>query len=211
MKRWIALLLVVVAVFVALPAGAHDTDQADPNDTDGRLDLKMVELSHDATRGRWFMSSFTRWSPKQIWDQGYFLVYVDTKGNAQVDYYGLVYSDGRKIKGGLYRDEPNGKDPKIGSLPATKADARTAAVTLAFSKITIGDTRTEWGWSTQTLFTGPDCKKVCMDLVPDTGMVVQPIEVPVAPADPGSSPLEGAPLQATPNPEDIDLPPIPVA
>jgi hypothetical protein len=48
--KTVAVVVVALVVLGAAPAWASHTDVTDPNDVDGRLDLKQVLLDHDATR-----------------------------------------------------------------------------------------------------------------------------------------------------------------
>ena len=86
---------VVIVIALALPAGATHTNQTDPNDTAGRLDVRTVTLAHDETP-RWRIGTFSAWTARRIWDRGFLIVELDTIGDDGVDQLIVVRSDGRR-------------------------------------------------------------------------------------------------------------------
>lgn len=197
--------LVLLATTLASVALASDTDQIDLRDTAGRFDVVAVRLHHDADSGRWDTEMARTWTLDDAWDSGYVLVYFDAKGGPEADVYALLRSTGRGLKGALYRDVATGKDPRLGAVTARRPNPKTAQLELALARLEIAEGRTEWFWSVQTLWTSGACPRVCSDLVPDSGSVAQPVEAPVA-LTPAIDGTRGAPIEASPNPEDVKLP-----
>lgn len=181
---------VVVLVALALPAGATHTDQLDPNDTQGRLDVSAVELDHDARPMRWRIVTFATWTVHEMWDQGYLIVQLDTKGDEAIDHLVVVRSDGRNMVATLYAVRSDGTEKAIDELPVGKDGKRAAEVVVALRKLTIGSNRTSYLWSVLTSFTGPACTRACFDRVPDEGMVEQllPGVTPTPTPSPSTSP-----------------------
>lgn len=164
---------VVVAVLAAgTPAAASHSDQADSNDTRGVLDVAAVFHRHDAVPPSWEIVTFARWTPGSIWDAGYILVWIDTLGDERPDYYALVRSTGRGVAGSLWRDRRR-KDAFVARLRTTRGNQRSVRVAVPFRKMEIGDHRTIYRWSVQTILTGGPCSRPCFDLVPDGGAQVE--------------------------------------
>jgi hypothetical protein len=166
---------VVLLAGLALPAGASHTNQPDPNDTPGKLDLEAVELAHDSGPPRWRFVAFAHWTIRQIWDHGFLVVRLDTRGDHDVDYLLLVRSDGRRLVSTLFRVRADGKQHRIGTATAGKSGPRAAIASVALRKLDVGPARTSYFWSALSSFTGGVCRQTCLDLVPDEGMIEQPL------------------------------------
>ena len=175
--RRIGVAAVVGALVLALlaagsPAAANHTDQTDANDTRGVLDVAAVFHRHDAVPPSWEIVTFARWTPGSIWDAGYLLVWIDTLGDEDPDYYALVRSTGRGVAGSLWRDR-RGKDAFAARLRTNRANQRSVRVAVPFRKMEVGDHRTIYRWSVQTILTGGPCSRPCFDLVPDGGALIE--------------------------------------
>jgi hypothetical protein len=175
----ITLVVVGALLWLAAPAIAHHIDQADPNDTPGTMDLEAVTFDHEGTP-TWRFATFAEWTARRIWDHGYLIVQLDTKGGPGVDYVAVVRSIGRDLEANLFRLRPDGQEVEIDRLPAAKAGAHGALVSVGLRKLKIGPSRTSYFWSGLSSFIGPNCRQTCFDAVPDEGMIEQPL--------PGTSP-----------------------
>jgi hypothetical protein len=164
--------LVLALLAAGSPAAANHTDQTDANDTRGVLDVAAVFHRHDAVPPSWEIVTFARWTPGSIWDAGYLLVWIDTLGDEDPDYYALVRSTGRGVAGSLWRDRRR-KDTFAGRLRTNRANQRSVRVAVPFRKMEIGDHRTIYRWSVQTILTGGPCSRPCFDLVPDGGAQIE--------------------------------------
>jgi hypothetical protein len=176
MKRGPLVLVGAVAVAslaAVLPASAHHADQTDPNDTLGKLDVRAVELDHDEGPPLWRIETFGAWTVHEIWDRGFFVVQLDTKGDESVDHLVIVRSDGRKLVGSLYVVKPDGTEKPIDDLPAAKDGSRAVTVSVPLRKLAIGATRQSYFWSVLVTYTGNACQATCFDSVPDSGMIEQ--------------------------------------
>jgi RTX calcium-binding nonapeptide repeat (4 copies) len=142
----------------------------DPGDAKGRLDVRKVRSHAGESPPRWKVITFGSWTIKGIWDDGYFLVSVDTQGDAGPDYHVLGYSNGKSMVGGLYREKDGGAEVRIGGAAVSKAGKRGVVIKLPLSKL--DRTRPYFRWSVTTLFTGKHCGTVCFDRVP--GQVALP-------------------------------------
>ena len=181
----ITVIAVGALLWLAAPAVADHTDQADPNDTPGTMDLEAVQFDHEETP-TWRFVSFADWTVRQIWDHGYLMVQLDTKGGPGVDYLAVVRSIGRDLEANLFRVRRDGQEVEIDRLRTTKAGSHAAWVSVSLAKLTVGPARTSYFWSALSSFTGPACRQTCLDAVPDEGMVEQPL--PGASPSPSPSP-----------------------
>ena len=172
-----ALVVLVVASALALPASANHTRQTDPNDVAGRLDLERVRFDHDSRPARWTFVTFASWTVAELWDRGYLLVELDTLGDEEADYVAVVRSDGRDLDARLFRLRANGHQVEVDTPVTGKDGGRSAWVAIALRKLTFGRTRTSYFWAALSSFTGRTCPHTCLDRVPDEGMVEQILPV----------------------------------
>jgi hypothetical protein len=170
----IGALTVVTLTLFALPVLADHTDQVDPHDTGGKLDLEGV-VCDQVGAPTWRMSTFATWTVRSIWDLGNFVVQLDTRGDATVDYVAVVRSDGRRLVAALYRVHRGDREIVVTALRTTKVGSRGATVTVPLRVLSIGPTRTSYFWSALSSFTGGLCTRTCLDAVPDVGMIEQPL------------------------------------
>jgi hypothetical protein len=167
-------MVAVTVVALALPALAHHTDQVDPDDTDGKLDLEQVGFDHEGAPS-WRMVTFSTWTVRSIWDRGNFIVQLDTKGDTAADYVAVVRSNGRRLIASLFRLRRSGRQIEVTSLRTDKEDSWAATVTVPLREVSIGPNRTSYFWSVLSSFTGGNCTRTCLDAVPDVGMIEQPL------------------------------------
>lgn len=163
---------------LALPALGGTTALEDPNDTNGRLDVRSVTLDDAASPLVWRVAAFRRWTIREIWDRGFVMVQLDTKGNAGIDHLAVVSSNGRNLIGTLNRVRSDGRLVEIGRLRVSKAGGRAVALSIALHRLAIGPHRMSFFWNVITSFLGDSCPRTCFDVVPDQGMVEQPLPGP---------------------------------
>lgn len=192
-----------VAVLVAglpLLATAQLDSRRDPNDTKGILDIKRVEVRGRDTP-RFATITFDRWGVKRIWDRGYFVVSIDARGDRRFEKYAFVYSDGSRMQALLYRNRPNKRDRVLGSLSAWKANRRKIVVRIPLERLVIPEGRSHYRWFVKSLFTGRNCRRVCIDRVPNRGAIrteFAPAPSPSPTESPSPSPSESASPSPTP-------------
>jgi hypothetical protein len=182
----------VTVVLVAAIAGAHDTDITDPNDTRGLLDIREVRLAHQSRPPRWSIVTFGEWGTRQIWDRGYLMVMLDTRGGVAAEHYLLVRSTGASLRGSLWRIRTVGPDSYLRAVPVMRESRRSATVEVRLSRLTFGAKRTFYRWWAQTLFTNDRCRRTCIDRAPDVDSVLQ--------WRPGMSPSPTPPPSTSPSP-----------
>jgi hypothetical protein len=174
-RRRLSALLAAAAACLALaiPAiGANHTNTQDANDTNGDLDLREIALDHYPGPLRWTFRTFAGWTVSDVWDHGYFVVELDTRGDKSIDERIVVRSDGRVLVATLVARRGD-DEHLLADLRATK-DGRTAAsVEVALRRLDVPRSRDAFHWYALSLFTGPGCKRVCIDRVPDDGRLEQ--------------------------------------
>ncbi|HEX6262222.1 MAG TPA: hypothetical protein VF097_05175 [Actinomycetota bacterium] len=148
----------------------------DPRDVRGPLDLKRVRGPKGTSQLTWNLRTRPRWTKKLAWDKAYLLVWIDARGGPQPDHVAVIRSTGRRMIGRLFRVSPAGRERQIGKVRAWKRGKRGAAVRVALHKVTVGPDRFSYRWSAQTMFTGPRCRRVCLDSSPGPGeMFLRPL------------------------------------
>ena len=185
-------LAVAATILTALPVLGGTTSHDDPNDADGRLDVRSVTLDDTASPLEWRIAAFRPWTIREIWDRGFVVVQFDTKGDARVDHLAVVSSNGRNLTGTLNRVRADGRPVGIGRFHVNKAGGRAVALTIALHRLSIGAHRTSFSWNVVTSFLGGSCPRTCFDVVPDVGMVEQPLPGP-SPSPTGPSPSPTGP------------------
>jgi hypothetical protein len=167
-------MVAVTVVALALPALAHHTDQVDPDDTDGKLDLAQVAFDHEGAP-TWQLSTFSSWTVRSLWDRGTFIVQLDTKGDAATDLIAVVRSDGRRLVAALYRLRRDGREIELTALRTDKDGSKAVTLTVPLREVSIGPNRISYSWSVLSSFTGGNCARTCLDAVPEEGMIEQPL------------------------------------
>lgn len=166
---------------------AADTDLMDPRDTDGKLDVRGVELDHTGEPLTWLVRTYGSWTIKEIWDRGFIVIDLDTTAGPEADHYLLVRSDGRHLKGNLYRVRDSGRDARLGAVEVRHPDTRTVKIEFDLGRIGVGSGRTSFGWDVLSIYSAKHiCRNACFDSAPDAGMVTQPIDFPLAPVTPSA-------------------------
>jgi hypothetical protein len=178
--RTVAFVLAVAAtvLVLALPALGGTTSLEDPEDTNGLLDVRNVGLDDSVSPFVWHVSAHRAWTIREIWDRGFVMMQLDTKGDARIDHLAVVSSNGRRLIGTLNRVRKDGRLVEIGRVHTNKDGGRSVALTLALHRLSIGPHRTSFSWSVLTSFLGDNCPRTCFDVVPDSGMVEQPLPEP---------------------------------
>jgi hypothetical protein len=172
-------ILGISAAVLAMAAGSASAQTSvitDPNDATG-LDISRVTIANaDTPPPIWTIRTFRRWTIHGIWDKGYFMVELDTIGGVSPEYRAVVRSDGRRMRGELFRVRSHATDVAIGALRTHKVDARSVAVSVQLSKLAFGPDRTAYKWDVLTSFASKKCPgATCFDRAPDDGSIAQPL------------------------------------
>ena len=175
-----AALAVSFAALMAVPflARANHVDLADPDDVQGVLDLRDVTVASEDGYC-WRTVTFERWTVERIYDRGFATLLLDTFGGTRPDYYALVRSDGSRMEGDLVRDRKIKKDTEVATLAVYRTGKRSVTLCVPM-ELTRSEDRVAFNWHLVTQFTSPRCPQVCLDRVPDVGVVeeLRPDAVP---------------------------------
>lgn len=168
-------LAVVVAAAMLVPvlAGARHIDITDRNDVRGLLDIRRVHTFGVARPG-FKVSSYARWSKRDIFERGFFLVFFDTWSTKRSDYYALARSTPTQIVASLYRDRRHKRDYRVAAVAAWRASKSSVIIRVPLRKMNFGANRVVYRWYVETLFTGSGCRRVCFDFAPNRDVVTEP-------------------------------------
>lgn len=139
------------------------TSPPDGNDTPGKLDMRRVKTALGTAKPKWTLVTQSGWTVNAMWDQGYLLVFLDSRGGPGADFYAVARSTGKGMLGHLFKVRP-GLDKKKGTVPVGRPTARKVRITIPLAKVDVGPARTYYRWSARTLHLS--CAKVCIDAVP---------------------------------------------
>ena len=174
MRRVVVLFASLVLVLaLAAPALATHTNVTDDNDVRGVLDLSAVVFRHESGPYQWVFKTYGRWTHRKIWDHGYLIVELDTRGDEAIDYFVVLRSDGRSMIGELFRRRTTGREVHLRSLDGWRAGSHGAGVEVPRRALKYGAARTSFLWRTLSSFTGARCRVTCIDLAPDGGTMVE--------------------------------------
>ena len=198
--------IAAAALALAVPAVANHTSPQDGNDTEGLLDLRTVRLGHQRPLV-WTFLTIARWRPRQIYDRGYFVVELDTRGDQTIDYVVVLRSRRQEMLGTLHRVLANGTQAEMAKLRSDKFGGRSAWVALGLGRVLIGPRRTSFFWAASSLYTGTQGPSTCIDRAPDPGFVEELLEEPVP--TPTPSPSSTPSPSPSPSPSPTTPPPSP--
>lgn len=178
MKKVLAAAMVVASLSAfSHPASATHQNVRDGEDTRGKLDLRRVEMKPGTPR-KWVIKTHEAYRANRIFDKGYLLVYFDTFGTDRADYYVLLQPTWTKIKGFLWKDrKPGNDDRRLAPTRVRRANKRSITTSVPFREMrTPGVT---YRWHVRTIYTGKNCKRVCIDKAPDNRWITEPYVQPL--------------------------------
>jgi hypothetical protein len=168
------LVVLVTVLFASIAADAHHTDLRDPDDTRGALDVREVRLAHEGGPPAWSIVTFAKWGVLGMWDRGYLIVFLDTQGSPEAEYYLLIRSDRWSLEGTLWRAHVYGPDSLLGTVPVWRQSGRSASVRVRLTRLTFGPNRIFYRWWAETVYTSDGCRRSCHDRAPNgTATVLQ--------------------------------------
>jgi hypothetical protein len=174
--------LTVVAVATLLVgagwASAHAVTIGDPNDTTGPLDVRRVEKRYTA-RPLWRITTGPKWTAREIWDKGYFLVHFDTAGDSShFERYALIRGTPNGMAASLWRDRQRRSDYRLGPVTVRRASQDSVSIRLSLTRLDISSSRTFYRWFVRSLYSSGRCPRVCIDQAPDGRSIRDPLVAP---------------------------------
>ncbi|MGH2776780.1 MAG: hypothetical protein ACRDJT_15325 [Actinomycetota bacterium] len=211
MKARVGLVLAVLVTAVSLStlfAKANHQNATDGNDVRGMLDIRKVQTFGRNKNPGWKIITFSRITAREMRDTGFLMVYLDTFDDSRFDYYALVSSNGSRVQGTLWRDPAgNKRDRRVGKLPAWRPNQRSVSLRVPLSKMnTGGKSRTVYRWFVKTLFTGDNCRRVCIDRAPNNALKENNGKPTPSPTDAGAPGLTESRGHETPTPDSTRSP-----
>jgi RTX calcium-binding nonapeptide repeat (4 copies) len=152
----------------------HPQNPPDRNDARGFLDVRRVKVSRGE---RWSWRVVTRggWTLRRLWDDGYLIIYLDTRDSARSDFYLLGRSRGGRMSGSLFRDG-TGRDPRIGGVKFRHPTKTTGRFRFDLDRIAVEAGRDFIRWSAQTILINRECAQACFDRVTNEGALPMPVD-----------------------------------
>ena len=185
----------LVLAMAAIASGVTTTE-TDGNDTRGTLDIRRVTYRWaKGAAPAWEVRTFHTWAQRGMWDRGYFFVEFDTRGDERADFYALLFSDGRRMRGELFRTGAL-RDARVRPVSVRRPDRSSVQVRVPWSWMRFGPSRTLIRWWVTTSFTNATCQHACADHAPNVDAIEDwlPGESPT----PSPSPSPTATVTATP-------------
>ena len=209
--RGALVLLIGAALLVPMLAAANHEIVSDGNDTKGRLDIKKVKTS-GLKNPEFKVVTHRTWSVKKMWDIGFVMVSFDTFDDKTFDYYALVRSNGKELKGRLYKDRARKPDKKIAKVKVWRDNNKSVTVRVHLEDMRLGGKNNlTYRWFAQTILSGTVCKNVCFDFAPNNGAIKEPNGKPTPTPTVSTPPTpDGAPPtreRSTPAPTESSSPP----
>ena len=146
--------------------------RVDGNDTKGPLDVSRVQLSPGATRVGVGIRTLSAWSPRTIWDHGFFVVLLDSFGDAKPDYEVLIRSDGVRLQAHLRR--ASGGGAPIARAEVGRTNLHEVSVSIPIARLRFDTARAYYRWQVESLWNDTPCPNVCFDVVNDGGAAAEP-------------------------------------
>ena len=147
-------------------SGCWGPSPFDPRETRGPLDVRRVRTRLRRPRPVWKVTTRARWTARSIWDEGYVVVLLDTRGGPEPDHYALARSTKHEMTATLYRVRANARDrPMRGGVKAWRTNARSVTIRIALGRVGLDSLRPYYRWGVETLFTGRRCRLLCIDPV----------------------------------------------
>lgn len=146
-------------------------DPGDPADTRGILDVVLVDGSLGEEPVSWRLSIRGRLKASRLWDEGYAVISLDTRGGEELDLHALIGWNKRRPFGLLIGE---GRRGTSGKLRARRAGARGVIVEVPAGRLGLDPLRLYYRWAARTIYTGRGCKP-CFDGVPDVRAYPQPL------------------------------------
>ena len=151
----------------ASPAAAHKQTKADPNDTQGDLDIREVSFRHANGKFRLTLTTFGNWTVADMESgdsppDNQFIFALDSKGNSDNDYSVIVDALGEKMVAAIYSEASN---EIIAKFPTFKTGKTTGA---SFRKGRVEPRSSYIRWAAASRASGNrvNCNNVCLDRAP---------------------------------------------
>jgi hypothetical protein len=180
---------VIVAVALAMPGMARASSIADPDDVNGKLDVASVSQDHGATGPvTHTITTYGPWRSRVLGGShmSYFVLEIDTAGNAQPERFAIVY----RAHGVMRVAVTTRRGRLLGFGVATRANLRS--VTLSIPRKLLGKPNGHH-WKLYSVYVAPGaCRTGCVDRAPNSGQALHDLAAPTL-----TFPTQGLPASTT--------------
>jgi len=156
-------------------AGGWDECEA-PRARDGktstRLDLTVIH-GPNGSKPTWRFMTRRTWSRKTVWDDGFFLIFVDMRGGSAPDKFIMAKATRRGFVGHVYRIRSGKRELRKDRVTIRRPNRRSIVIQTAFSKIGLEDGRRVYRWYAMSIFNGQGCRRGCYDAIQTRAMFPQ--------------------------------------
>ncbi len=146
-------------------------DPGDPSDTRGPLDVALVDSGGSQNPATWRIAVRGRMRAMRLWDEGYLVVSLDTRGGEEFDLHAVVRWERRRPIGLLIAE---GARSSSGKVRVRRAGRRGVTVRVPLGPAGLDPLRLHYRWAAGSIFTGPGCRP-CFDAVPQSRAYPQPL------------------------------------
>jgi hypothetical protein len=180
---------IIVGVALAVPGMARASTISDPNDVHGKLDIAGVTQEHAATGPVIHtITTYGPWHSRVLGGQNhsYFVIEIDTAGNARPERYALVYRSHGVLRVGVVTR----RGRLLGFGSAIRPNLRSVRVSIP--RTLLGKPG-GYRWKLFSVYVAPGaCRTGCVDRAPNSGQVLHDITAPAV-----TFPKQGLPASTT--------------
>jgi hypothetical protein len=132
---------VAIIALISSTAGADTARFTDPDDTPGKLDVKVVRHAHDGRRLLHILRTYARWPSRTLsGDESYIGFYLDagTKGTRADRFVWVRYKEGRGLYAQIFRPQSHANGDLLGPVRVSRPSRRSVRIALRPSQISNG-------------------------------------------------------------------------
>lgn len=164
-KNKLAVLVAVVISALVSPAAADTARFTDPDDTPGKLDVKVVRHRHDGTRLLHAVRTYGRWQSRTLsGDETYIGFYLDagTKGTRADRFVWVRYEKGRGLYAQVFQPGTHANGKLLGSARVSRPSRRSVRISLRPRQLSKG-IRNGYRWRVTTSYEKATTEGPCGD------------------------------------------------
>jgi hypothetical protein len=131
-----------------------------------------VQLSPDGAGADLRIRTLSAWTPRTVWDHGFFVVLLDTFGDPKPDYEVLIRSDGLRLEAQVRRVSRGGVP--MARAGVSRTNGHEVSVSIPIARLRFDPARAYYGWQVESIWNDTPCPNVCFDMVDDRGAAAEP-------------------------------------
>lgn len=140
-----------------------------PRARDGKtstpLDITLVTGPSNGSSPKWRFVTRKSWSLRKIWDDGFFLIFLDHRGGSGVDKVIIARAKrtGRGYIAHVYRLRSGKPELQKDRVAVARPNGRSIAIRVPFREIGLESGRNVYRWYAMSIFNGKGCGRGCLD------------------------------------------------